>query len=108
MENQKKSSKQIMDTTIHGQQKISWLALKNAALGIAGRIMNLIHSPARLKEFEYVDPISDQTVYLSTGVRYSVLHIGSLKLFFDRATGKFDGTCRSLEESVADRFELLD
>jgi hypothetical protein len=70
--------------------------------------MNLLHSPAKLKEFEYVDPISDQTVYLSTGARYSVLHIGSLKLFFDRATGGFDGTCRSLEERVADRLELLD
>jgi hypothetical protein len=69
--------------------------------------MNLIHSPARLKEFEYVDPISDQTVYLSTGARYSVLHIGSLKLFFDRATGRFDGTLRSPEENVADRLELL-
>ena len=70
--------------------------------------MNWLHRPARLREFEYVDPISDQTVYLSTGARYSVLHIGNLKLFFDRATGRFDGTCRSLEESVADRLELLD
>lgn len=97
-----------MDTAIQGQRQITWLAVKSAALGIAGRAMNLLHSPARLREFEYVDPISDQTVYLSTGSRYSVLHIGSLKLFFDRATGKFDGTCRSLEERVESRLELLD
>jgi hypothetical protein len=70
--------------------------------------MNLLHSPARLREFEYVDPISDQTVYLSTGVRYSVLHVGGLNLFFDRATGRFDGTCRSLEERVEDGLKLLD
>jgi hypothetical protein len=70
--------------------------------------MNLLHSPARLKEFEYVDPISDQTIYLSTGARYSVLHIGGLKLFFDRATGRFDGTCRSLEERVEDGLKLFD
>ena len=97
-----------MDRTTHGRRQITWLTVKNAALGIAGRTMNLIHSPARLREFEYVDPISDETVYLSTGARYSVLHVGRLQLFFDRATGRFDGTCRSLEESVADRLELLD
>lgn len=97
-----------MDTVTEGRRQITWLTVKNAALGIAGRTMNRLHSPARLKEFEYVDPISDQTVYLSTSASYSVLHIGGLKLFFDRATGRFDGTCRSLEESVADRLELLD
>jgi hypothetical protein len=70
--------------------------------------MNKLHSPAMIREFEYVDPISDRTVYLSTGSRYSVLHVGGLKLFFDRVTGRFDGTCRSLEESVSDRLELLD
>lgn len=70
--------------------------------------MEAIHRPAKIREFEYVDPVSDQAVYLSTGARYSVLHIGSLKLFFDRATGRFDGTCRSLEERITDRLELLD
>ena len=70
--------------------------------------MNKLHSPAAIREFEYVDPVSDRTVYLSTGSRYSVLHIGGLKLFFDRATGRFDGTCRSLEERVEDGLELFD
>jgi hypothetical protein len=70
--------------------------------------MDFAHRPARIREFEYVDPISDQTVYVSTGSRYSVLHIGSLKLFFDRATGGFDGTSRSLEERVEDGLKLLD
>jgi hypothetical protein len=97
-----------MNLTIQGRRQISWLAVRNAVLGIVGRTMNLLHSPARLKEFEYVDPVSDQTVYLSTGARYSVLHIGSLKLFFDRATGKFDGTCRSLEERIESGLELFD
>ena len=97
-----------MEITEQGRRQFSWAAIKNAASDIVGRAMNVLHSPARLKEFEYVDPISDQTVYLSTGARYSVLHVGSLQLFFDRATGKFDGTCRSLEESIADRLELLD
>lgn len=86
----------------------SWQSAKNAVMNMLGRAMNLVHSPAKIREFEYVDPISDQTVYLSTGARYSVLHVGSVRLFFDRVTGRFDGTCRLLEESVADRLELLD
>jgi len=97
-----------MDSTSRTRHQFSWQTTKNAVFVLAGRAMNLLHSPARLKEFEYVDPISDQTVYLSTGARYSVLHVGGLKLFFDRATGRFDGTCRSLVEGVADRLELLD
>ena len=97
-----------MEPMTDGRRKISWLTIKTVALSAVGRTMNLFHSPARLKEFEYVDPISDEAVYLSTGSRYSVLHVGNLKLFFDRATGRFDGTCRSLEERIADRLELLD
>ena len=97
-----------METTTQGPREFSWRIVKNAIEDIVGRTMNLLHSPAKVREFEYVDPISDETVYLSTGARYSVLHMGRLKLFFDRATGRFDGTCRSLEDSVADRLELLD
>jgi hypothetical protein len=97
-----------MDLTTQIRPGFSWQKVKGTALNGIGRAMNLLHSPARLREFEYVDPISDQTVYLSTGARYSVLHIGSLKLFFDRATGRFDGTCRSLEERVEDGLKLLD
>ena len=97
-----------MALTVQTRPQFSWQTIKNATLNSIGRAMNLLHSPARLREFEYVDPISDQTVHMSTGARYSVLHIGNLKLFFDRATGRLDGTCRSLEESIADRLELLD
>jgi hypothetical protein len=97
-----------IETTVSNRVLFSWHSVKSAALNALGRAMNSLHSPARIREFEYVDPISDQTVYLSTGERYSVLHVGSLRLFFDRATGRFDGTCRSLEERVEDRLELFD
>jgi hypothetical protein len=95
-------------TTQSRNNKLSWDNLVQATLGMVGWAMNRLHSPAKIREFEYVDPVSDQTVYLSTGARYSVLHIGSLRLFFDRATGKFDGTCRSLEERVESGLELFD
>lgn len=83
-------------------------SIKGRVLGSVGWVLEQFRSPAKLKEFEYVDPISDQTIYLSTGARYSVLHVGMQQLFFDRVTGKFDGTCTSLEERIGDRLELLD
>jgi len=74
----------------------------------AGRILEFLHSPARLREFEYVDPITNETVYLSTGTRYSVLHVGDKRFFFDRLTGRFDGTCTSLQKRVVDRLQFSD
>lgn len=97
-----------MESTAHRRTIPTWENVKRAGLSLIGRTMDATHRPARIREFEYVDPVSDQTVYLSTGSRYSVLHIGNLKLFFDRATGKFDGTCQSLEERIEDRLQLFD
>jgi hypothetical protein len=75
---------------------------------MAGRILEFLHSPARLKEFEYVDPVTNDTVYLSTGTRYSVLHVGDKRYFFDRVTGRFDGTGTLLQKRVVSRLQLLD
>jgi hypothetical protein len=97
-----------MNSTASVRANFSWHSVRNATRRALGWAMNKLHSPAAIREFEYVDPVSDRTVYLSTGSRYSVLHIGGLKLFFDRATGRFDGTCRSLEERVEDGLELFD
>lgn len=71
-----------------------------------GRALEYSHVPAQIKEFEYVDIRTNETVYLSTGNTYSVLHIGNRRFFFERTTGRFDGTCTSLEERVADGLEL--
>ncbi|SRR5258708_4369774 len=68
----------------------------------------VLHSPAKIKEFEYVDPITNETVFLSTGARYSVLRVGGRHFFFNRLTGRFDGTGTSLQEGVVARLELLD
>ncbi len=68
----------------------------------------MLHSPARIKEFEYVDPITNETVYLSTGAQYSVLHIGDRLFFFNRLTGRFDGAARSFQGHIVDRLQLSD
>lgn len=73
-----------------------------------GWVLEKLHAPAKIKEFEYVDPITNETVYLSTGARYSVLRIGERHFFFNRLTGRFDGTGTSLQEGVVTRLELFD
>jgi hypothetical protein len=67
-----------------------------------------LHYAAKIKEFEYVDPITNEAVYLSTGARYAVLHVGGKQFFFDRVTGRFDGTGELFELRVGERQELLD
>ena len=83
------------------------LQVKDAVLNGIGWAMNWVHSPARLKPFEYVDPASDETVYLYTDKRLSVLCIGPRRYYFDRITGQFDGVSASVMD-VAGRVELAD
>jgi hypothetical protein len=71
--------------------RVMWLVIKDAAFEVIGRTMNLVHSPAKLCPFEYVDPVTDETIYLYTGRRLSVLCVGQRRYYFDRITGKFDG-----------------
>jgi hypothetical protein len=73
-----------------------------------GRVLEALHAPAKIKEFECVDPITNEIVYLSTGARYSVLHVGSKRFFFDRLTGRFDGTGTLFQERIVDRLQFLD
>ena len=73
-----------------------------------GSALEILHVPAKIKEFEHVDASTNETASLSTGTRYSVLHVGDKRFFFERTTGRFDGTCTLLVERVADGFELCD
>jgi hypothetical protein len=73
-----------------------------------GAVLEFFHVPGKIREFEYVDPSTNETIYLATGARYSVLHVGSKRLFFDRITGRFDGTGTLFHERVVDRLQRLD
>lgn len=85
-----------------------WSLVHAKARQIHGFMLESIHAPARIREFEYVDPSTNETVYISTGARYSVLHVGSKRFFFDRITGRFDGTGTLLQERIVDRLQFLD
>jgi hypothetical protein len=85
-----------------------WLRVKSALLNRVGWYLEKTGAPAKLKEFEFVDPETSETIYLSTGTRYSVLHVRGKRFFFDRVSGVFDGTSTSLQDCVANRLELGD
>jgi hypothetical protein len=98
-----------MHSPIAESKEAIWTKVRRRVVRAAGKTLEFCHVPARIREFEYVDPATNEIVYLSTGARYSVLHVGAKKLFFDRVTGRFDGTGELLlQERVADRLELLD
>jgi len=80
------------------------LRVRDWFLNKAGWILEKLHVSARIREFEHVDPITNETIYLSTGTRYSVLHVGDKHFFFDRLTGRFDGTGTSLSDLQCEPF----
>jgi hypothetical protein len=90
------------------RKELLWLRAKSAVLKGIGWCLEKIKAPAKLKEFEFVNPDTNETIYLSTGYRYSVLHVGDRRFFFDRITGTFDGTTVSLQKCVANRLEFGD
>jgi len=96
-----------MHSPIAESKESVWRKAVRRVVRVAGTTLEFCHAPARIKEFEYVDPATNEIVYLSTGARYSVLHVGAKRLFFDRVTGQLDGTGELLEERVANGLELL-
>jgi len=97
-----------MELLITSRKKLVRQKIVDAVRDVIGRALEAYHAPAKIREFEYVDQGTNETVYLSTGARYSVLHVGDKRFFFDRLTGRFDGTCTSLQVGVADGLELCD
>jgi len=82
--------------------------MKDAVRNGIGWCLEKSKAPARLKVFEFVDPASDETVYLYTSKRYSVLCVGERRFYFDRITGKFDGVSSPSQLRIADGLKLSD
>ena len=71
--------------------KMRWTSFRNAWVTAVGWYLETIKAPAKLKTFEFVDPASDETVYLYTSKRYSVFCVGERRFYFNRVDGNFDG-----------------
>jgi len=75
----------------HNERRRLLSAFGSAVKDGVGWCLEKIKAPAKLGTFEFVDPITDQTIYLYTSSRYSVLCVGERRFYFDRVTGKYDG-----------------
>jgi len=97
-----------MDVTVRTEGRDESSMIRAWIRRVCGAALEFFHAPAKIIEFEYVDPSTNETTYLTTGARYSVLHVGDRRFFFDRTTGRFDGTGALFQERVVDRLQLLD
>ena len=86
---------------------IARLRCKDVFVSAIGWCFEKLKAPAMLKAFEFVDPETDETVYLSTSERFAVLCVGPRRFYFDRLTGKFDGISAAAC-SIARRVEFRD
>lgn len=77
--------------TVQGRSARLRLRLKTVARNTVGWCLERFKAPAKLKPFEFVDPATDETVYLYTSKRYSVLCVGERRYYFSRVSGNFDG-----------------
>ena len=67
-----------------------------------GRLMQRLRVPGVVRPFEYNDPDRGERISLRTSTRYSILTIGSKELYFERTSGRFDGTgAMALDDAAA-------
>lgn len=89
--------------------EVGWLKMRDAVQNFAGWSLEIFRAPARLKPFEFVDPETNETVYVYTDRLYSVLCVGQRRFYFDRITGAYDGTSSAiLPDRISGRVELAD
>lgn len=77
---------------VHNWRLLAWLRVKDSFTDLVGWGLEKFRAPAVLREFEFVDPSSEETIYLYTSNRFAVLCIGEKRFYFNRLSGKFDGT----------------
>jgi len=97
-----------MEVATKSRLRVKWLLLRDAVRNLAGWSLERFRAPARLKPFEFVDPDTNETIYVYTDRLYSVLCVGQRRFYFDRITGAYDGTSLEFSDRVARRIELSD
>jgi len=57
-----------------------------------GRILNFLRVPGRIKNLAVKDELTGQEIEVHVGVLFTRLTVNGRDYFFNRLTGKFDGT----------------
>jgi len=57
-----------------------------------GRVLNFLRVPGRIKNLAVKDELTGQEIEIKVGVLFTRLTVNGRDYFFNRLTGKFDGT----------------
>lgn len=57
-----------------------------------GRVLNRAHAPGAIRTMDYEDKLAGQHIAVSVGELYTCVSVNGRDYYFDRLTGKFDGT----------------
>jgi len=97
-----------MELVISSKRQRARLAIKDWVVQKAGWLLEKLRVPALVRQFEFVDPETDQTIYLYTSKLYAVFCIGERRFYFNRLSGKFDGISSTPSHDITGRIELTD
>jgi hypothetical protein len=57
-----------------------------------GRVLNRASAPGAIREMEFKDQLADRHIAVSVGELFTCLSVNGRDYYFDRLTGRFDGT----------------
>jgi hypothetical protein len=57
-----------------------------------GRSLNLLGAPGAIREMEFSDQLAGQHIAVSVGELFVCMSVNGRDYYFDRLTGRFDGT----------------
>ena len=56
------------------------------------RLLNQLGVPGAIQPLAYRDELTNQQISVAVGLHYTILTVSGREYYFDRVTGKFDGT----------------
>src|SRR5579863_3862863 len=65
--------------------------------GSVGALLNAIHAPGFVRATEILDEVNGQRISIQVGQRFARITVGGRDYYFDRLTGRFDGTGTALD-----------
>lgn len=69
-----------------------WQILRSRGTEQLHRLLNRLGVPGVIRPMRYHDAVTGQQIEVKTGVFFTVVSIDCRDYYFDRVTGRFDGT----------------
>ncbi len=67
-------------------------SIRTGSYGIIGRVLNFFRVPGHIQPIDFEDGVLGKRICVSNSGFYTKVSIGNRDLFFNRISGKFDGT----------------